>query len=191
MKDRRRTSSGGRKHPLGATSQRGPVVPRADLPSCFTVADFNGLAIESQVLRDRGLSGSVIPTMVKARKSTSSKIYHCTWKAYISWCESIGVHPRSFSVARILAFLQQGVEQKLALSTIKGQVSALAVFFQRPLATHSLVRTFIQGVRHVAPPVRSLLPSWDLNLVLSVLQKPRIFRRFLYLCCPRRWHSLW
>ena len=36
---------------------------------------------------------------------------------------------------------------------------------------HSLVRTFVQGVRHVAPPVRPPLPPWDLNLVLLVLQE--------------------
>lgn len=58
------------------------------------------------------------------------------------------------------------------LSTIKGQVSALAVFSQRPLDTHSLVRTFIQGVCDMVTPVRSLLPPWELNLVLSALQKP-------------------
>lgn len=86
VKDRRRTSSGGCKHPLGATSQRGPVVLRADLPSCFTVAAFNGLGIESQVRSYRGWSGSVIPTLLNARKSTSRKMYHHTWKAYISWC---------------------------------------------------------------------------------------------------------
>ena len=46
----------------------------------------------------------------------------------------------------------------------------MAVYFQRPLATHTLVHTFVQGVRHVAPPVRPPLRPCDLNLVLSVLQ---------------------
>ena len=63
-------------------------------------------------------------------------------------------------MSRILLFLQRGVDQALALSTVKSQISALAVYFQRPL-----VRTFVQGVRHVAPPVRPPLPPWDLNLV--------------------------
>lgn len=30
----------------------------------------------------------------------------------------------------------------------------------------------MQGVQHVVPPVRPPLPPWDLNLVLSPLQKP-------------------
>lgn len=127
------------------------------------------LAFKSQVLRDWGLSVSVIPTMLKTLKSTFRRIYHRTWKAYIL-CKTVGWHPRS-CIFRILAFLQHGVDQKLALSTIKGQISAPATFFQGLLATHS-VRTFVQGVWHVAPPVGSPLSLWDLNLVLSVLQKP-------------------
>lgn len=47
---------------------------------------------------------------------------------------------------------------KACLSTIRGQVSALVVSFKS-----LLIRTFIHG---------SPLPQWDLNLVLSVLQKP-------------------
>ena len=60
---------------------------------------------------------------------------------------------------------------KLALSTIKEQILALSVFFQRPLASHSLVRAFIQGVVKINLPVKSPLCPLDLNLVLSVLQK--------------------
>lgn len=45
------------------------------------------------------------------------------------------------------------------------------MYFQRPLATRSLIRTFLQGVRYLAPPRMSPLPPWHLNLVLSVLQK--------------------
>ena len=79
---RSRAPSGG--YALAAASAGGPTVPRSYTPSCFTVAGFNGMAIESQVLRDRGLSDSVISTMLRARKSSSRKICHRTWKAYIS-----------------------------------------------------------------------------------------------------------
>ena len=109
------------------------------------------MAVETQVLKDRGLSGPVISTMLRARKATSRKIYHRTWKAYISMCEELGCHPRTYVMSRILLFLQRGVDQALALGTVKSQVSALAVYFRWFLAAQSLVRTFIQGVRHVAP----------------------------------------
>ena len=85
-------------------------------------------------------------------------------------CEEMKWHPRTYVMSRILLFLQHGVDQALALSTVKSQILALAVYFQRPLAAHSLVRTFVQGVRHVAPPVRPPVLPWDLDWVLSVLQ---------------------
>lgn len=98
-------------------------------------------------------------------------VYHCTWKAYVVLCRALGVHPRSFSGSPVLAFLQWGVDQKLALST-KGQVSALLSFFQCSLVMHSLNHAFIHGVCHMVPTMHSLLPPWDLNLALSAPQKP-------------------
>lgn len=40
------------------------------------------------------------------------------------------------------------------------------------MTSHVLVRTFIQGVTEIAPPVCALLPPWDLSLAISALQKP-------------------
>lgn len=69
----------------------------------------------------------------------------------------------------LLAFLQAEFDMRLALITFKDQISVLAVFFQRPIAAHFLVHTFVQGVRLITPPDRPPLTPWDLNLVLSVL----------------------
>lgn len=41
------------------------------------------------------------------------------------------------------------MDKSLALKTIKVQILASAVLFQRPLASHSLVRVFVQGVAHM------------------------------------------
>ncbi|XP_077332562.1 uncharacterized protein LOC143974745 [Lithobates pipiens] len=63
-----------------------PLSQGPRIPPCF-----NGIAVESQVLRDRGLMTSVISTMLRACKSTSRKIYHRSWKAYIFVCfEAVG-----------------------------------------------------------------------------------------------------
>lgn len=64
-----RPGAPGQQCPSGTASQRGSTVPKADLPSCFT---FDGLAVESQVQKNRGLPGSVVPTLLKAIKSTFS-----------------------------------------------------------------------------------------------------------------------
>lgn len=72
----------------------------------------------------------MVTTLINARKPASRAIYYRIWRAYISWCEAKRWHPRKYVIGRILAFLQLGVEMKLA---IKGQISALSVFFKEGL----------------------------------------------------------
>lgn len=79
------------------------------------------------------MSGSVISARLSGRNCTSLTVCHTALQACILWCEDAGVPPLAFSVAQILAFFQYGVECKLALSTIRGQVSALAILFKCPL----------------------------------------------------------
>ncbi|XP_056403647.1 LOW QUALITY PROTEIN: cyclin-dependent kinase 12 [Hyla sarda] len=62
------------------------------------------------------------------------------------------------------------LEMRLAISSLKSQVSVRSILFQRLLASNSSVRTFLQGVAHEIPPYRSPTPHWYLNLVLSDLQ---------------------
>ncbi|CAJ0924353.1 unnamed protein product [Ranitomeya imitator] len=69
--------------------------------------------------------------MIQARKPSSSRVYYRTWKAYFRWCESNRVSSMSFSLPSILAFLQTGLDSGLALSSLKGQVSALSILFQK------------------------------------------------------------
>lgn len=88
--------------------------------------------------------------MLKAFKALSRKIYHCTWLAFIASCDARIPHPWVYPVSRILVFLQQGVGKHLALSTVKDHISALAVFFQCSLASHSLVWACVQGVVRIA-----------------------------------------
>ncbi|CAJ0950626.1 unnamed protein product [Ranitomeya imitator] len=74
--------------PLAPSRQARSAVPGSDLPPEFSVAQFNGVAVETAVLRASGLSDRVIHTMIQARKPSSSRIYYRTWKAYFRWCES-------------------------------------------------------------------------------------------------------
>ncbi|CAJ0968216.1 unnamed protein product [Ranitomeya imitator] len=146
------------------------AVPGSDLPPEFSVAQFNGVAVETAVLRASGLSDRVIHTMIQARKPSSSRIYYRTWKAYFRWCELNRVPPMVFSLPSLLAFLHAGLDSGLALSSLKGQVSALSILFQKTLTSRPQVKTFFQGVAHAVPPYRAPVEAWDLNLVLDVLK---------------------
>ncbi|XP_040297773.1 uncharacterized protein LOC121008982 [Bufo bufo] len=104
--------AGGR--PMASSRQTGPPVSGPALPPEFTVSSFNGVAVETAILK-RGFSDSVIRTMIRARKSASSRIYYRTWKAFLSFCESSGFPPLRFSIPMVLSFLQSGLEKGLSL----------------------------------------------------------------------------
>ncbi|CAJ0923236.1 unnamed protein product [Ranitomeya imitator] len=147
-----------------------PPLAGTSLPPEFSVAEFNGMAVEAAVLKDASLSPQVIQTMIRARKPASFRIYHRYWKAFFRWCETNEVFLMSFSLPDFLGILQSGLDSGLSLSTLKGQVSPLSILFQSDLSSIHQVRTFLQGVAHIAPPFGSHLEPWDLNLVLGALQ---------------------
>ncbi|KAM4037388.1 ELMO domain-containing protein 3 isoform 1-T2 [Anomaloglossus baeobatrachus] len=141
-------------------------------PSEFCGPQPDCVAIESWLLASSGLSQDVIATMRQARKPTSAKIYYRSWRIFLSWCSDKGFTPWPFALPIFLSFLQSGMDKGLSLGSLKGQVSALSVFFQKRLARLPQVRTLLQGVCHIVPPYKRPLEPWDLNRVLMALQKP-------------------
>ncbi|KAE8586429.1 hypothetical protein XENTR_v10006338 [Xenopus tropicalis] len=157
---------------VAATSDPRSTRSGTNPSSQSSLPEFDGVEIESIVLRRKGFSRDVIRTMMAARKPVSSKTYHRVWKTYRDWCENTGHSFQDLSVPRLLSFLQSGLDKGLSLGSLKSQISALSVLFQQRLAILPDVSTFIQGVAHICPPFREPLPPWDLNLVLSALQTP-------------------
>lgn len=61
------------------------VIPETDFPPYFSIAGFDSFTVATQVLRDRGIRDSVIPTMLKHLCRTDTQIrlqiycpYRCT-----------------------------------------------------------------------------------------------------------------
>lgn len=163
-------SSPGKGQALSSSTKRRSAGTRSHSPSIFSSMGFNGMALEALILKRTGAPSEAIPTMLRARKPVSAKIYYRVWKTFISWCELKGLHPRKASETEVLSFLQEGLTKGLAVSSLKVQVSALSIFFQEKLALKDNIRTFLQGATRLAPPYRLPVPPWDLNLVLNVLQ---------------------
>uniref|UniRef100_A0A803JK98 Reverse transcriptase domain-containing protein n=1 Tax=Xenopus tropicalis TaxID=8364 RepID=A0A803JK98_XENTR len=154
------------------TTARRPSQPGPDPAPQPTTLHLNGLALEASILRDKGLSETVIQTMLRARKPSTSRIYHRTWNCYWAWCDQRDLNFRECNIPTVLDFLQSGLHKGLRLGSLKSQISALSILFQERIAHHNDIRTFLQGVSRIKPPFRHPVPPWDLNLVLNALTEP-------------------
>lgn len=89
-------------------------------------------------------------------------------------------------------FSAVGLDHCLALSTIKGQIPACAISFQRQLASHSVIKAFVQKISHVVlpGPIPSTFVEFDFgaseapfelfrDIPLSALTKKKVFSLLL------------
>ncbi|XP_073424070.1 uncharacterized protein [Dendrobates tinctorius] len=182
------------RHPLVSSRPSRSPVSRPVLPPEFRDSQFDGVVLETWVLTQAGFAPDVIRTMIRARKPAFAKVYYRTWKTYFTRCDSRGRIPFPYSLPKVRGFLQSGLDAGLSLGSLKGQVSALSVLFQKRIANKPQVRTFLQGVSRLVPPYRRPLDTWDLNLVLTALQAPPFFnllRKFHFEFYHKRWSSSW
>ena len=85
--------------------------------------------------------------------------------------------PFQASVRVILSFLQDLLDRGRAFSTVKVYLAAISArhfgFENKPVGQHQLVHQFMKGASsHLHPVSKSLVPSWDLALVLDSLSQP-------------------
>ncbi len=109
-----------------------------------------------------------------ARAPSTRRAYALKWNLFIEWCFSHHEDPRRCSIRAVLSFLQQGLEHRLSPSTLKVYVAAISTHHDpvegRSVGKHDLVVRFLRGARRLNPPWPPSLLSWDLALVLRVLQ---------------------
>ena len=136
-----------------------------------------GLAGEGSILEAVGLPENVISTILGARALSTRQRYNTAWKVFERWCSSrpVRVTPFQASVVDILTFLQEFLDRDLGKSSVKVNLAAISAYHvgmnNRPVSEHLLIRQFMRGVTRARPMARSLVPSWDLTLVLDALSR--------------------
>ncbi|XP_077141331.1 uncharacterized protein LOC143815058 isoform X1 [Ranitomeya variabilis] len=156
--------------PMGSSEFARPVTARTDPPPTGDELAFDSLAFERELLIKRGFSDNLVTTLLKCRKPITTKIYGKTWKKFLSVSKvKIQEGP---SINKILEFLQKGLEQGLAVSTLKVQIAALGALYNQNIAANPWIIRFVKAVTRSKPVVTQKMPSWDLNLVLSALSGP-------------------
>ncbi|XP_026528129.1 uncharacterized protein LOC113415103 [Notechis scutatus] len=151
--------------------QPGPNrAPRSSLVS------VDRLALERGILKREKFSTKVIQTIQAARRPSMTRIYKATWKIFCSWCAGHQLEPSGVSVAKVLEFLQDGLDKGLVPNTLKRQVAALTLVISvkgsTSLSQHPRVKAFLRGATNLRPPVVHRYPTWDLPKVLQALTSP-------------------
>ncbi|GAA6095931.1 uncharacterized protein LOC125138511, partial [Tachysurus ichikawai] len=160
---------------LAPAIAHGPPGPgeRGNLSSAPGQGGSLGLARERANLNTLGLPPRVIATIQNARAASTRSLYDCKWRVFETWCEEHQLVSYLCSVAGVLGFLQDLIDRGRSFSTIKVYLAAIAAchvgFGDATVGQHPLIRRFMKGARRALPVSRSVVPGWDLSMVLEVL----------------------
>ena len=148
--------------------------PRPDTPSQPREFTVSGMEAERKSLLQEGFSADVVQTMQNSVRESSARSYDKLWAVYVHWCSEQQVNPCTAPLNLVLSFLQSLLTKGLAYRTIGVYRSAISKFHDLvdgyQVGQHPKVSKFMKGVFQKNPPSRSLLPSWDVNVVLSFLE---------------------
>lgn len=136
-----------------------------------------GVAPSGAPLALADLPPEVVETILSARADSTRQRYNTAWQLFERWCAARpgGVLPFQAPVALILTYLQEFLGRGLGLSSVKVNLAAISAYHfgvdGGTVGEHPLVRRFMKGVLRLRPVVRSLVPAWDLTVVLNALTK--------------------
>ena len=149
--------------------------PRAVTPPLPRQAPTSGMEGERQSLLAEGFSEEVVHTMQNSIRGSSARCYDRMWAIFVRWCSQKDTNPSTAPLNQILAFLQSLVNQGLAYRTIGVYRSAISKFHVLidgvAVGQHPRVTRFMRGTFLKNPPSRTLLPTWDVNVVLKFLSQ--------------------
>ncbi len=124
-------------------------------------------------LRSRGVSTEAAATISAAYRPSTRALYHAKWLSFCHWCSRWEKDPLHPSIRTVLRYLQHLRHRNLNHSTILSHISTLSSCTNKVdgvlVGGHPLVARWVLGDRAQNPPRRSLVPRWNLSVVLAAL----------------------
>ncbi|XP_016344499.1 protein HEG homolog 1-like [Sinocyclocheilus anshuiensis] len=113
-----------------------------------------------------------VDIITSARAPSTRRAYTLKWNLFVEWCSSHREDSWRCPIRAMLSFLQEGVERRLSPSTLKVYFAAITAH-QDPVNGESLGKheEFLRSVMRLNPPRPNSIPSCDLSLVLTALQR--------------------
>ena len=125
-------------------------------------------------LEKQGFSRELSSRILGPQRASTRKLYGARWSIFCSWCQSKQKDPIKATTPLIAEFLNYLFQdKKLSPRTIEGYKSAIADFLKfhskEDFNDNIILTKIIKSFKNERPRPQSLVPKWDLALVLNFL----------------------
>ena len=160
------------------TTQTRSSVPTEDQNLSPKTRDIQSdcMAIVNQSFQNKGFSDDTRKLMVASWRSGTRRDYSVKFKKFNSWCTERKIDPHAATLTNCADFLSSLFQVGLKYRTISGYRSMLSVMLPQingyPVGQHPDIIRLLKGVFNSRPPVKQLVPEWDLKKILELLSNP-------------------
>ncbi|CAC5417773.1 unnamed protein product [Mytilus coruscus] len=145
------------------------------LPSKSRSVQADSLAALHNNFRNKGFSRETRKLLRASWRSGTQQYYACKFKRFNSWCSEREQDPYAATLAECADFLSQLYTSGLQYRTIAGCRSMLSSLLPPidnvQIGQHPYMIRLLRVVFNSRPPKVNLVPEWDLQKVLDILQK--------------------
>jgi len=149
-------------------------VQRENTPSTSGNITSDCMVVINRGFSAKGFSKRTRKLLAKSWRKGTQKDYKSKFRQFVSWCGEREVDPYLATLADCADFLTHLFHKGLKYRTINGYrsmlSSVLAPVENIPIGQHPFIIRLLRGVFNERPPVKLLIPEWDL-LVLGCLKK--------------------
>ncbi|XP_053402412.1 uncharacterized protein LOC128557886 [Mercenaria mercenaria] len=158
--------------------QERPIVSRGEqtCTSKPTNSQSDCMAVIDRNLLSKGFSKQTRNLLASSWRKGTQKDYRCKFRLFSSWCSQQQVDTYAATLtdcADFLSFLF--FDKGLKYRTINGYRSMLSSVLPsiegKPVGQHPCIIRLLKGIFNQRPPVKKLIPEWDLPLVLGCLRR--------------------
>ena len=152
-------------------------------PRRASSSDTPGLSQSNclESLRSRGefkdISTDAFNLICSAWRRGTEESYSVAWRKWCSWCQVKNINPLSASISDVIEFITSGFQSGLQYSTLNSLRSALSATLPScegvPVGQHPLIARLLQGIFNERPPLPKYSFTWDVNVIITFIQKNR------------------
>ena len=169
-------ASGGHSSNPSISGEPAATVSEQGQLSRSRVTEADSVATFQRQLVKEGIPTEARQMVLASWRPSTVRVYAAQYRVFCRWCDGVKKHPSEASLEDVLRFLQHLFDKGLQYRTICVYRSMLSNVLPPvrgvKMGEVSQVVRFLKGVFNSRPPKKTLVPDWDLPLVLDVLSAP-------------------